>query len=293
MARILGVGIATLDIINQVTAYPAEDSEIRATGQRICRGGNATNTLVVLAQLGHQCHWAGSLAEEPDSRYIEEDLHRYGVDFSLARRHHGGKAPTSYILLSSANGSRSIVHYRDLAEYDADSFRQIDLTPFQWLHFEGRAPEQLERMLRWTDERFSHLPVSLEVEKPRDGIEKLFGYSDIILFSRHYAQHRGFSLGKDFLFAMREETAGHLVVAWGEEGAWCLPANEDSVHHAPAHYAGPVVDTLAAGDTFNAGVIHGRSLGWDWPRTLAFACRLAGEKVSREGLSGLGEALAH
>ena len=66
MARILGVGIATLDIINTVDGYPAEDSEVRAIHQRICRGGNATNTLVVLSQLGHRCAWAGVLADEPD-----------------------------------------------------------------------------------------------------------------------------------------------------------------------------------------------------------------------------------
>ena len=54
MARILGIGIATLDVINIVDEYPREDDEIRANGQRIARGGNVTNTLVVLSQLGHQ-----------------------------------------------------------------------------------------------------------------------------------------------------------------------------------------------------------------------------------------------
>ena len=34
MARILGVGIATLDIISTVQRYPAEDGEVRAIAQR-------------------------------------------------------------------------------------------------------------------------------------------------------------------------------------------------------------------------------------------------------------------
>ena len=65
MARILTVGIATLDIINRVARYPAEDTEIRALGQHRQRGGNASNTAVVLSQLGHQVDFAGVLIDEP------------------------------------------------------------------------------------------------------------------------------------------------------------------------------------------------------------------------------------
>ncbi|VAX01070.1 hypothetical protein MNBD_GAMMA19-1040, partial [hydrothermal vent metagenome] len=55
MARVLVVGIATLDIINTVDDYPEEDTEVRASTQVMRRGGNACNTAVVLQQLGHQC----------------------------------------------------------------------------------------------------------------------------------------------------------------------------------------------------------------------------------------------
>lgn len=68
MSRILAIGIATLDIVNLVADYPPEDSEVRALDQRVSRGGNATNTLVVLSQLGHRCSWGGVLAEDADSR---------------------------------------------------------------------------------------------------------------------------------------------------------------------------------------------------------------------------------
>src|SRR3569623_1531043 len=73
MARILGIGTATLDIINRVDGYPAEDSEVRALARRISRGGNCPNTLVVLSQLGLRCDWGGVLAEEPDAARITPD----------------------------------------------------------------------------------------------------------------------------------------------------------------------------------------------------------------------------
>src|SRR3569832_2418368 len=95
MARILGIGIATLDIINHVEGYPAEDSEVRALAQRISRGGNCTNTLVVLSQLGHRCGWGGVLAEESDAARITADLDSYHIDLAPVRRGARGGGPAA------------------------------------------------------------------------------------------------------------------------------------------------------------------------------------------------------
>jgi ketohexokinase len=106
MVRILGMDIATLDIINTVEDYPQEDAEIRACAQSQRRGGNATNTLVVLGQLGHHCNWVGTGQAD-------------------------GRVSTSYVTLNRRSGSRTIVHYRELDEYPFEAFRDTDLTPFQ------------------------------------------------------------------------------------------------------------------------------------------------------------------
>ena len=82
MATLLAIGIATLDIINTVDSYPEEDSELRALSQSQARGGNATNTLTVLSQLGHQCHWGGVLIDEADSQFILDDLALSNINIS-------------------------------------------------------------------------------------------------------------------------------------------------------------------------------------------------------------------
>jgi len=276
--RVLAVGIATLDIVNRVAAYPSEDAEVRALSQRRSRGGNATNTLVILSQLGHSAAWAGVLPVEADSDLVLADLALHRVDVSAVLRPPEGKLPTSYITLSADSGSRTIVHYRDLPEYGFANFDGLELDGFDWIHFEGRNVSELALMLEKT--RRLGIPCSLEVEKPRDGIEELFDLPDVLLVSRHYVQSRGYGEATDFLCS--RDWRQNLFLAWGEAGAWCRARGQ-----APMFQEAPkivVADSLGAGDVFNAGVIDGLLRGLPLQDVLAKAVNLASAKCAREGL---------
>lgn len=287
MARILAVGIATLDIINVVPAYPAEDDEIRAGTQLLRRGGNATNSLVVLSQLGHQCSWAGILTEEQDAQIIVDDLAQHGIDLSEVRTLPYGKVPTSYITLSEQSGSRTIVHYRDLPEYDYERFCTIDLSRFDWIHFEGRNVAATERMLRRVKEQHPELPCSVEIEKPRDAIERLFPLAELLLFSRYYARALHYNRAEALLDWVRPQAPqAHLVCAWGDAGAYAADRDRRG-YHTPAFPPRQLVDTIGAGDVFNAGLIHGLARGRSLELTLIEAARLAGRKCGQQGFDNL------
>ena len=298
MANILGVGIATLDIVNTVDGYPEEDAEVRAIDQTQRRGGNVTNTLAVLSQLGHQCVWAGTLADDASSNLIRDDLARHAISLDPVAVIPGGCAPTSYITLNKQNGSRTIVHYRDLPEYTFDAFRKIDLAAFDWLHFEGRNVEQTRLMLEYAIKTVPYIPRSVEIEKSRKNIEGLCSLAHLLLYSRSYVEH---CIQQDDLLAVPNKnqtpvtflaemhrhipTADH-VCTWGEEGAYGV-FHTGEQHHAPALRIDRVVDTIGAGDTFNAGLIHARLEKKNAADSLKAACELAGRKCAQHGLDGL------
>jgi ketohexokinase len=295
---VLGVGVATLDIVNEVAAYPTEDAEVRALAQRRVRGGNVANSLVVLSQLGHACAWVGTLGDDPASDLILADLTRYGIDTRLAVRYPGRYTPTSYVALSRDTGTRTIVHHRDLPELTAaDLAAGLDAgsgwfaRSCVWVHFEGRSAHETAAMLRLVRARLPGVRISLEFEKVRAGGEDLLECPDLLLFSRAYALALGATDPAAFLIDQGLSHGAHdCALAWGDQGAYAWTRGI-GCEHVPSHRPGRVVDTLGAGDVFNAGVIDGLLRGLALPAALGWANRLAGHKCGRQGLDGLVESV--
>ncbi len=284
MPNILLTGVATLDIINHVDTYPVEDSEVRACAQEIRSGGNAANSALVIRQLGGHASLMAMRADDLHAEQVFAQLNQQQVDTSLCPVQPDSCTPTSYICLSRETGSRTIVHYRHLDELQAEQFKQHDLSRFDWFHFEARNCIELESMLQHALQYDK--PVSLELEKPRDGIDAVLPYADVLLISRPFAEHMQF----DNAQACLQHYAGlfsHKTISctWGDEGAWLY--HDGQIHHQPAFETGPSVETLGAGDTYNAGLIMSLARHLDAREALRSACRLAANKCQQSGFLNL------
>lgn len=104
-------------------------------------------------------------AGDPDRQIILSDLDKYHINYNHCQFLSRGKVPTSYIILSQKTASRSITHYRDLAEYSFNAFNMINLKTFDWLHFEGRNIVPTQKMMQRSKTHYPKLPISLEIEK--------------------------------------------------------------------------------------------------------------------------------
>ena len=209
---------------------------------------------------------------------------RRQIDLAPVAREPGGRSPVSCVLLSRATGSRTIVHHRELREYRAADLARHWPLAVDWVHFEGREPGELGNMLEMVRGAGPHPVVSLEVEKPRPGLEELWSLADVLILARAWAGAVGLeSPGEVLARARRAAPEAVLVCPWGAEGAWLeLPGEAAVCCGAPA--PGAVIESLGAGDVFNAGLIDARLRGLPWRAALEAGVGLAARKVGRAGL---------
>ncbi|NPA73052.1 MAG: Rieske 2Fe-2S domain-containing protein [Gammaproteobacteria bacterium] len=287
MAKILGIGNAVLDTILSVPHHPKEDEEIRATQRMLSTGGNVNNTLYVLNQLGHETAICSTIAADGEAKQLLSGLKARNITTEHIQSFIKGRTPNSFITLNAENGHRTIVHYRDLPEVGFDHFAKIEIENYDWLHFEGRNLDALPGMLNIAKTFLTNQPISLEVEKPRAGIESLFGQVNVLIFSHHYASAKGYQDGQALLKAIQEQAPNaNLVCTWGNKGVWFAPIN-GAVQHIAAESISPIIDTLGAGDTFNAALIHNLISQNSLEASVIAANHLAAQKCRQPGLDNL------
>ena len=285
MARILFVGIASVDIVNIVADYPREDEKIRAISQLVRRGGNAANSAVVMAQLGHESHWIGMLAQDAQVNIILDDFARFGVQHTHAVNMCSSHTPTSYITLAQKTGSRTIVHYRNLRELLASDFSSVDVEQYDWIHFEGRNVSESYAMLREIRQRMgSNFPISVELEKGRDNLESLLTFATLAFVSKEYWQSQAAQSVEFYLAALHQQYPHlDLISPMGAQGAWMLYQQEKQARFVPTPHQIQVVDSVGAGDTFNAAIICALLNQQSLEEAVLFAHGVAAKKCQRFG----------
>eukprot|EP00117_Sycon_ciliatum_P033566 scpid37739/ scgid25807/ Ketohexokinase; Hepatic fructokinase len=299
--RFLMTGIACLDIVNVCPRFPEEDEDMRAVGQEWRRGGNASNSSCVMCQLpGARCWLLSTLASDGfETEFVQRDLEQNGVKLDYCVRHDDCRLPTSYVVLSQATGSRTIVHYRKLPNLDFADFDRIPLEHFSWVHFEARNMTEVSKMIEkltrhqqcQPDQR---LTISVEVEKTRRETYPLMGMADVVFISKEVAQDLGRNDAKSAvvqLHSLHCRKDAKLICAWGSCGADGFSQSEGHVH-CDAFPPESLVDTLGAGDTFNAGVLYGLESGASLFESIQLGCWLAGRKCGRLGVGNLLDGLS-
>lgn len=183
---------------------------------------------------------------------------------------------------------------KNLPEVSVEDFDKIDLSPFKWVHFEGRNVPNVTKMIDRIRQHNKNLrdgipvTISVEIEKAKPELESLISLPDVLFVSKDYAMYKGYRSMQETLEKVQAQAFPKAVVIcpWGEEGA-SASSSDGNLVHSPAFPPVQVIDTLGAGDTFNAATIFSLSSGRSLKDSITFGCRIAGLKVGVAGWEAL------
>jgi sulfofructose kinase len=285
MARILCAGIAVLDEVFRVNAFPLPDTKVQASEFITIGGGNAANAAVAIARLGGKAYFAAPLGVDAIADRLIESLQREGVACVGCVRVPAARTPVSAIFVD-ARGDRTIANYRDSRLNDATvDDPDLLVTAVDAVVADNRFPDFVLPICRAAMAR--RIPVVIDADKAEDHRQPLFKAATHVIFSaqclRATARTDDLPLG---LAQMATLTDAFLAVTNGPHPVLWYDRNRAMMRETPV-FAIKAVDTLGAGDVFHGAfalaLVEGRAV----EEALRFAAAAAGLKCSRFGGSAV------
>ena len=288
MVRVLTVGVAVMDHVFRVDAFPTRPEKYRAKNAAMVGGGGAANAAVAVARLGGTAHLAARVGDDPIADAILADLQAERVETALVRRHPGRRSSFSSVLVDDA-GERQIVNFRDTGlTMDAAWLRDaLAALTFDAVLADTRWPAgALAAMARAAE---LGVPGIMDAEAPVHEAADAMRAASHVVFSAQglrdfVADERDLApllwrAATDLDAALVGVTDGPDGVRWVERGG--------AIHHQPAPpLPGPLVDTLAAGDVWHGSLALALGEGQGSASAMRFANAAATLSVGGTGRSG-------
>jgi sulfofructose kinase len=267
-ARIICLGIAVLDRVHEIPAFPAVPMKIAATGYRETGGGMTATAAVAVAALGGAAEYWGRMGDDSTGRELLAQLARRGVDVTGTRVYPGAETPVSAVIVD-AKGERLIAVYLGRNLGDDPDHLPLDrlescgavLADMRWL----RGAEHLFAAAR---ARGVRSVLDADVGAP-DALARLLPQADHAIFSElGLAQFAGTQDPEQGLRIAAARGARHVGVTLGEAGCTWL---DDGKPHRVAAFRVDAADTTGAGDTFHGAFALALGEGRDMQSAMRFA----------------------
>lgn len=271
----------------------------------VAYGGDTLNVAVYLARQGIATEYITALGDDRVSDWMLGEWRSEGVGCKLVRRE-PGKVPGLYLIDVDNRGERSFYYWRAnspasrMLDDDAYATKLFSkLLAFDNIYLSGItlaifSPQSREKLISFLqefrqqggrvffDNNFRTRQWA-DLDEARRTFEKLYKLSDVALptLDDEY-QLYGDATAEAVIERLKSWEIPEIVLKNGESGCTFFIANSAG-EHVPAAVVEKVVDTTAAGDSFNAGYIGARLRGVDPVSSAVNGNKLASLVVQHRG----------
>jgi len=270
---------------------------------RLFYGGDSFNVALYIARLGGTIDYFTVLGNDPHSQFMVDDWKIENIGTKLVHQIDSNSLPGIYLVDVKDDGSRKFFYWRQnspvkkifdytdvdhhiavLAAYDyfylsGISFAILeDENKDKLLHIMSKIKQKGTKIIFDSNYR----PVLWkDMSHTQNYMNKLYKLADIALptFEDDHLIYGDTSPEKT-IERIVQSGPKEIVVKNGSDG--CYTLIDQKIIHYPAQPTN-VVDTTAAGDSFNAGYIHARSQGMSIPECLSLASSVAALVVGFKG----------
>lgn len=278
---VVGVGIASLDLIGVAGVEPQFGSKQALAGWVEMGGGPVATAMATMARFGARVAMAGAVGDDSYGARILAELRAYGVD-PIGMHVRPGASHVAFVLAEPGRDRRTVFFHQDRALLTGIPLDRGLITSARALAIDTHLPEAALQAARWMHATGGL--VMIDAERVRDNTLELLPLCDLLVVSAQFGREvTGLEAPWDAARALHTRYGRLALVTAGAEGSWC--AHEGELFHTPA-FEVETIDTTGAGDVFHGAFLYALLNGSDVRRAVRFASAAAA--ISCKGPGGRG-----
>ena len=280
---VVGLGVASVDELLWVQAYPPADAKVPVLRRARSCGGLSATALVAAARFGCRCAYAGILGADEYSRFVLDCLAAKGVNTEYVRMFSGAMPVLSVIVLDEVHKTRTILYdTAGIIGPEADWLPAGLLRRAKVLLVDNFRMDLTVRAARLARDCGVALVADLDdISSPR--FDELLRLVDHLILSSRVAELLT-GEADPAKAAMSLASPGRtVVVTCGADGAWYL---QDGASREPVHQPAfdvVAVDTNGCGDVFHGVYAAELARGSDLPDRVRVAAAAAALSATSPG----------
>jgi 2-dehydro-3-deoxygluconokinase len=285
MPDILGLGEIVVDMILKVPHLPEPDEKVDSIYQDSFPGGVTANYVTAVARLGTSAGFIGAVGDDPEGRFLVQDLENENVDTGMTLVKKGKKTPVNYVIVDD-KGQKVIVQSPHMltTKLVLEDVKPEPIMSSKLLHTSAIHPEL--SILAARVAKRSSVIVSFDLEKQValrgwEQLKEMVELTDVLLPQKNGAMELvNASSVAEAARILLTKGPNLVVITLGKKG--CLVATEKSRKLVPS-FKVRAVDTTGAGDAFNGAFTVAYVKGMEPEKAALFANAAAAIKCTGIG----------